>query len=172
MSNKAPDGIRVQARSQMSDPKNFLTHLIAAGFVAGALDIAYACLFWAVKANVPAMRIFQSIAEGLLGRGSFEGGAATAALGLALHFAIATVMAGAYFFAAAKWGLLWRQPVVFGALYGAFLYAFMNYVVVPISAASPGSTDPTWIWMSVLVHMLLVGVPIALFAKRTFLQRF
>jgi len=40
--------------------------------------------------------------------------------------------------------------------------------VIPLSAASPGSPDPIWIGMSVLVHMIFVGVPIALFARRTF----
>jgi len=44
------------------------------------------------EARVPAQRILQSVAAGLLGDASFEGGAATAALGLALHFLIATSM--------------------------------------------------------------------------------
>ena len=42
----------------------------------------------------------------------------------------------------------------------------MNYVVVPLSAAGPGSKDPLWIGLSVAVHVLLIGVPIALFARR------
>jgi hypothetical protein len=46
----------------------------------------------------------------------------------------------------------------------------MNYVVVPLSAAGPGSKDPTWIALSILVHALLVGVPIALFARRAALR--
>ncbi len=77
--------------------------VLAGGVVAGALDIAYACVFWAIKAGVPARRIFQSVAAGLLGEASFEGGAATAALGLALHFFIATSMSVAYYLAAGRW---------------------------------------------------------------------
>jgi hypothetical protein len=149
-------------------PNRYWTNLVSAGLVAGTLDIAYACLFWRVKADVPALRIFQSVAAGLLGRASFEGGVATATLGLTLHFAIALAMSAVFFFAAANWGLLWRQPLVFGALYGGLIYVFMRFVVVPLSGASPGSTDPTWIWMTVLVHMFFVGVPMALFARRTF----
>ena len=37
----------------------------------------------------------------------------------------------------------------------------MNYLVVPLSAALGGSRDPLWIGLSVLVHMFLIGVPIA-----------
>ena len=42
----------------------------------------------------------------------------------------------------------------------------MNYIVVPLSAAGPGSRDPTWIMMTVAVHALLIGLPIAWFASR------
>ena len=55
--------------------------VLAGGLLAGALDITYACVFWAVKADLPPTRIFQSVAAGLLGEASFEGGAATAAAG-------------------------------------------------------------------------------------------
>jgi uncharacterized membrane protein YagU involved in acid resistance len=140
--------------------------VLAGGLVAGALDIAYACAFWAVKAGVPPRRIFQSVAAGLLGRASFEGGAATAALGLALHFLIATSMSAAYYLVARRWPLLWRRPVPCGAAYGLILYGVMNYIVVPLSAAGPGSKDPLWIALSIAVHVLLIGIPIALFARR------
>jgi hypothetical protein len=93
--------------------------VLAGGLLAGALDIAFACAFWALKAGVPAQRILQSVASGLLGRASFQGGAATAALGLALHFAIALAMALAYALMARRWSLLQRRPWLGGAVYGA-----------------------------------------------------
>jgi hypothetical protein len=70
--------------------------VLAGGVVAGTLDIGYACVFWALKSGVPARRILQSVAAGLLGEASFQGGAGTAALGLALHYLIAVSMALAY----------------------------------------------------------------------------
>lgn len=141
------------------------------GLIAGSLDIIFACVFWAIKAQVPVIRIFQSVARGLLGASSFDGGAGTAALGLVLHFLIAIAMAAAYILTASRLDALWKQPLLFGCIYGGFLYLFMNFVVIPLSAASRGSADPLWIVLSVLVHMLFVGVPIALFAKRAFAPR-
>jgi hypothetical protein len=141
------------------------TFVLAGGLVAGTLDIVYACAFWALKGGVPARRILQSVASGLLGRASFEGGAATAALGLALHFLIATSMSAAYYLVARRWPVLWQRPLLFGAAYGLLLYGLMNHVVVPLSAAGPGSKDPLWIGLSVAVHALLIGIPIALFAR-------
>ncbi len=140
--------------------------ILAGGLLAGALDIAYACMFWAIKADVPARRIFQSVAAGLLGEASFEGGTATAALGLALHFLIATTMAAAFYLAARARPELVRRPVLTGAIYGVGLYVLMNYLVVPLSAAGPGSRNPLWIGLTVLVHAFFVGVPIALFVRR------
>lgn len=140
--------------------------VLAGGVVAGALDIAYACVFWAIKAGVPARRIFQSVAAGLLGESSFAGGAATAALGLALHFFIATSMSVAYYLAAGRWTVLRDRPVACGAVYGLLLYGVMNYVVVPLSAAGGGAKNPLWIGLTVLVHVVFIGIPIALFTRR------
>jgi hypothetical protein len=140
--------------------------VLAGGVVAGALDIAYACVFWAIKAGVPARRIFQSVAAGLLGEASFQGGAATAALGLALHFFIATSMSVAYYLAAGRWTVLRDRPVACGAVYGLLLYGFMNFVVVPLSAAGGGAKNPLWIGLTVLVHVVFIGIPIALCARR------
>ena len=143
--------------------------MLAGGFVAGALDILYACAFWGVRRGVPARRIFQSVAAGVLGKATFDGGVKTAALGLALHFLIALCMAVAYYVVARRWALLWRQPWLCGAVYGVFLYVVMNYVVVPLSRAGAGSKDVLWVTLSVAAHVLLVGIPCALFARRAVL---
>jgi uncharacterized membrane protein YagU involved in acid resistance len=140
--------------------------VIAGGLLAGAMDMLYACLFWAAKADVAPTRIFQSVAAGLLGEASYEGGAATAALGLLLHFFIACSMAVTYYLVARRWPLLVRRPVPLGLAYGLLLYVIMNHVVVPLSAAGGGSQDPTWIGLTIVVHAVLIGLPIAWFASR------
>ena len=140
--------------------------VLAGGLVAGTLDIVYACVFWGVKAGVPVRRIFQSVAAGLLGKASFEGGAATAALGLGLHYFIACSMAVAYYLVARRMLSLRERPVAYGAAYGLLLYGIMNYIVVPLSAAGGGGAkNPLWVGLSIVVHMFLIGVPIALFVR-------
>jgi hypothetical protein len=145
--------------------------VLAGGLVAGTLDILYACFFWALRGDVPAQRILQSVAAGLLGSSSFAGGSRTAALGLVLHFFIATAMAVVYYLAARRWPLLWRRPWLSGALYGLLLYLVMNFLVVPLSAAGPGSKDPLWVSLTIAVHVLFVGIPCALFARWALLSR-
>jgi hypothetical protein len=142
------------------------TLVLTGGLVAGTFDIVYACTFWAIRRDVPVERILQSVASGLLGKASFEGGTATAALGLALHYFIATSMAFTYYLVAQPWALLRNRPVAMGAAYGVLLYLIMNYVVVPLSRATPSAKDVVWVGLSVAVHALLIGVPIALFVRR------
>jgi hypothetical protein len=148
--------------------RNLLLCVLAAGLIAGTLDIVYAIGFWGLK-GVPAQRIGQSIAAGVLGKDAFGGGNATAALGLALHYFIATMMAAAYALVARRWPALVARPVRYGLLYGLLLYVLMTYVVVPLSAApGGGATDTLWIVCSVVAHALLVGLPIALIVRRGF----
>src|ERR1043165_3455005 len=142
---------------------------LAGGLVAGTFDITYACVYWAIKIGAPPARIFQSVARGVLGPASFRGGVATAALGLFLHYFIATTMSFFYYFAARKWAPLYKYPFRCGAVYGLCLYLIMTYIVVSLSAAggaSASSQDKLWIALSILVHMFLIGVPIAYFTRR------
>jgi len=135
------------------------------GLVIGTFDIVYACIFWFVKAGVPAQRILQSVAAGVLGPSSFQGGAATASLGIVLHYLIAMTMSVAYYLVATRLSWLHERPVLYGAVYGLILYAIMSFVVVPLSAAPPGSTDAVWVVLSVAVHAFAIGVPIAFFGQ-------
>ena len=146
-------------------PHSPLAYVLAGGLIAGALDISYAWLFWAVKAGLTAQRIFQSVAAGLLGKASFSGGWPTALLGLGLHFFIATSMSLTYYLVARRWPVLREHPLGCGAAYGLLLYAIMNFVVVPLSAAPGGSKDPLWVALSIAVHVLFIGIPIAGFSR-------
>ena len=144
--------------------------ILAGGLVAGALDITYAIVLWWLRANVSPTRILQSVAAGLLGKASYEGGAGTAILGLAVHFFNALVIAAIFVGASRLWPVIARRATVFGPLYGIGVYLVMNYVVIPLSAfpRRGGGGPPPVVWITgVLVHMFLIGLPIALAARRT-----
>jgi hypothetical protein len=141
--------------------------VVAGGLIAGALDIAFACGYWAIASDVAPQRILQSVASGLLGKGSYEGGWSAAGLGLALHFFITLMMSAAYFLVARRRALLVQRPIAMGAVYGLLLYAAMNWVIVPLSnAAVSGPGNNPWTYAGIAAHVLLVGIPIALCARR------
>lgn len=156
--------------TRLPAPRSLTAWIVIAGLSAATLDLLYAIGFWALE-GVPATRILQSVAAGVLGKASFSGGLATAALGLVLHGVIAVAMAAAYFLVARRLPLLVQRPWACGALYGLGLYAAMQYVVVPLSAApGGGAPNATWIACSVAAHVLLVGLPIAWFARHALVR--
>lgn len=145
-----------------------LRTIVIAGLVAGALDITYAFIIWGLRGVTP-LRIGQSIASGLLGReAAVGGGTATGLFGLLLHFTMATIIAAIYYGAARNIRLLVDRAVPFGIVYGLVTYGVMNYVVLPLSAiGSVGDSGPAYIRITgVLVHMFLIGLPIALISRK------
>ena len=138
------------------------------GLIAGALDITGACVAAWLRASVPPVRVFQSVASGLLGAASYTGETKTAALGLALHFLIATVWTIAFYVASRKLRFLVQQPIVWGLVYGVVVYAFMNFVVLPASRFPPPRTAPTLSGrlIGLAIIMFCIGLPIALIVRR------
>jgi hypothetical protein len=137
-----------------------------AGVVAGCLDLLYAFVYFGFSGITP-IRILQSIATGLLGRASYSGGAATALLGTLLHFFILIVAAAIFYAASLRFPWLVRHVVVAGAVFGLAVYGVMNFIVVPLSAfPHPQTSAPLTTIAGLLVHVFLVGMPIALGARQ------
>lgn len=152
--------------AEARDGHGRLRPILLAGAAAGALDITAAFATWAPKGVSP-VRLLQGIASGLLGAESFRGGAATAALGLAFQFLIATATAAVFFAASRKLPALTRRPLASGALYGIAVYLVMYWIVMPLSRfhRRPFSWPATVI--AVLTHVCCVGIPIAVVVGRS-----
>jgi hypothetical protein len=136
--------------------------ILCGGLVAGTLDLTAACVTSWFRAGAGPVRVMQSVASGLLGAESYTGGPRTAALGVALHFLIATVATAVFYFASRKLRFMVEHPITAGLLYGVAVYLFMNFVVLPLSAF-PQRTAPPLSGRSIglLVIMFCIGLPIA-----------
>jgi hypothetical protein len=134
--------------------------------VVGTLDALDAIVFFGLRSGVRPIRIFQGIAYGLIGPAARQGGLATAALGVFLHYFIACGIVLTYFLVSRRVRLLTRHPVICGLLYGLAAYAVMNLVVLPLSkVGGPTLPPPPVLANGLLIHMLGVGLPSALFAR-------
>jgi uncharacterized membrane protein YagU involved in acid resistance len=141
-----------------------LPTIALAGLIAGILDITSAFVIAGIK-GTGSIRMLQGIASGLLGQRSFEGGMATAGLGLAIHFLIAFTAAAVFYAASRKLSSLTEHAVVSGLLYGIAVYIFMYWILVPLvfpTAHHSMSRDVT----AVIIHIVLIGLPIALVVRR------
>jgi len=140
-----------------------LRYTLLGGLVVGTLDGLDAIIFFGLRGAIP-HRIFQTIAGGVIGRGTYNGGASTVVLGVALHYLIATIIVAVYMAASTRIALLTRHPLLCGAAFGILAFLVMNLVIVPNSAIG-GRFPAGWPLVNgVLIHIVGVGVPAALAA--------
>ena len=139
--------------------------ILWAGLIAGAMDITAACAYAGYRGVSPG-RVLQFVASGLIGPSSFQGGAATMALGLALHFFIAFGATTVFYFASRRIAFMTEQAVLAGLLYGLAVYTFMYWVVTPLSAARRGPFSWISTVIAILTHFCCVGLPISLGIRR------
>ena len=150
-------------------PRSILRPILLATLVAGTLDILAATGLTLYYGREPA-DMLRYVASGPFPPATLWG-AAGAALGLLVHFALMAVMAALYVVAAERLAALRRSPLGWGVLYGLATYVVMNLIVVPLRFATPLPPSTRAIVTQLFCHIVLVGIPIALIAARHFRQR-
>ena len=144
---------------------NALLAILWGGLACGVLDISAALVVYGYFGAKP-VRLLQGIAGGLLGPRTFDGGFATALLGLVCHFVIAFSAAAVYFAASRGVPFLVQHAVVSGAVYGVGVYFFMNRIVVPLSLATKYPFSFKMMLIGVVIHIFCVGLPISIATRR------
>jgi hypothetical protein len=148
-----------------------LKPILYAGALVGVLDIAAACINARVAAGFTPAHVFQSVAGGLLGRGSYNGGFATAALGLAMHFMMALTVATIFYALSRRFSLPQKlsRVVAVGLLYGAAVFVVNNFATAPFMSwvrslylHTPILFKPPMGWSQLVIHLFCVGLPVAL----------
>ena len=139
--------------------------LLTGGLVVGSLDLLFAWGYWA-RHGVSLPRILRSVAEGWYGQASHDMGGTSAIVGAVSHYFIATMFVVVYWLAARRLPGLLAHPYRYGLVYGLLLYAAMNFVVLPLSAAGmPAFANHAWVGASIVAHAVF-GVVCALYARR------
>jgi hypothetical protein len=128
------------------------------------MDITSAFIL-ALSRGSTVSRLLQFIASGLLGAQAFQGGTATAVLGLVLHFVIAFTLVAIFYAASRSFGFLRQHAVSSGLVYGLAVYGMMNLVVLPLSAARPKHSVAGDL-IQIGIHMFVIGLPTSLLLRR------
>ena len=87
-------------------------------------------------------------------------------MGVVLHFIIATTWAAVYYLASRRLSFLIDQTVIAGVIYGVFVWLFMNFVVLPLSAVAKRPVPLTSRIISMLIIVFCIGLPIACIVRR------
>ena len=148
-----------------------LKPIVYAALLVGALDITAACINARVAYGFGPVRVLKGVAGGLLGRSALEGGFATAALGLAMHFTMALTVAAIFYALSRRFSLPKNLSgvVTVGLVYGAAVFAVNNFATAPFMSwvrslylHTPILFKPPMGWSQLFIHLFCVGLPIAL----------
>jgi hypothetical protein len=151
----------------MNEPLRKSTALRAiatAWLVVGTLDIMSAIGIW-LSRDVALIHGLQAIASGLVGAKSYQGGLATAGLGVAIHFFITLVVVTIFYVASCKIRFLTEHAPLSGVLYGVLVYLVMYWIVLP-------TTFPTFQHrigndlLELAIHIVLIGLMTALIVRQ------
>jgi uncharacterized membrane protein YagU involved in acid resistance len=153
---------------ESSKPATGFKTIFLAGLVAGILDGIAAIVVLHIWYKLTPPQVMQWIASGVYGPAAFAGGTPMIIAGILFHFAIAFILAIMYFFAFPEIRFLNNRPILSGLIFGLGIFLVMNLLVIPASNIQPSPFDLGLALVSVIWHMALVGLPIALITKKHF----
>jgi hypothetical protein len=138
-------------------PRHLARIVGIAGLAVGVLDALDGVAYFGITAGLNPIQVLQFIASGALGPAAFAGGLAAAALGAVIHFAIAYTAVAIYALVHARFEWARTHWVAGGLAFGLSVWAFMNLVVVPLSAIGQVPTLGAAIH-GIIGHALTVGL--------------
>ena len=139
--------------------------IVWGGLLAGTGDLVFALSYYGMQ-----LRVFQTVAAGLVGKeAAFGGGPETFALGVALHYGIALIWAAIFCVVALRLPALLRNATAAGLAYGFVVYFGMNNVVLPLSALHTPFWPPKLDAAAIAAHCFVFGLPVGLAARRCLL---
>lgn len=154
--------------SKSSDTRDSLLRTIAfGGLFIFIIQTIHMWLVPVLMQKTPFIVAWQYIASGALGMGAFEGGIATALLGVLFHLIISFVIAAVFILGAERIPLLRRNLIVGSLLYGVGVFIVMHMIVTPLSATPPvPAPSLPWLIEAIIEHIVLVGLALGIIVQR------
>jgi hypothetical protein len=152
-------------------PKNMISAILVTALVAGTLDGLAAITSYLLQGGSRPASIFKFIASGVVGRPALAGGNETVALGVLLHFFIATLFTVFYFLIFPAFRMPARHPLLSGVAYGIFVWLVMNLVVLPLSEAPALVHSWKKVTLGVSILILCIGIPVAYLSRKYYLYK-
>jgi hypothetical protein len=154
----------------MNDAPNALPRarpigILYGGLLVGVMDgIAASTQAW-LRGTSPS-RVWQYVASGAIGPSSYTQGMTSVFLGLFFHFVVAFGAATVFYFLSSRFPVLIQKAVIAGVIYGVVVYFFMGRVVAPLSYARRLPFSFQQMLIGLAIHIVCVGLPIALVARK------
>jgi hypothetical protein len=142
--------------------------IVTAWLLCGVLDITAACTQAWFQAGRSPWAVLKGVASALWGTAAMSAGPGMAAVGLAMHFTVALTATLVFYALSRRIAILRTAPLlIVGPLYGALVFATMNYGTIPLLSWVRSfylGTAPRWPgsmrWTQLWIHLVCVGLPI------------
>jgi hypothetical protein len=146
--------------------------MLLSGFIAGTLDILGAILVYVViQGKTTTLKMSQSIASGIFGKGAYAGGMTMACYGLMFHFLIAFSFAAGYFLSFPYIPFLQKQKIISGVLYGIFIWLVMNLIVIPFVFARRAPITWSSSLRAIAILIVMIGLPVSFITHKYYANR-
>ena len=159
------NAIRIEQPSWIQAAPGVVSNAAAAAAIA-LLDLAVCTAYWSVH-GVDWVQVSRGPAAWVVGNEATHAmGSWASLLGVAVLYCLAAAELAAYRWLALRIPRLFRQPMRWGMLYGACVFAVLERIVLPLSAAPDAGAEGAWFAALLLIYVLAIGPACALFARR------
>jgi hypothetical protein len=142
-------------------------YILLACLLVATLDMSGALVVWTIiLKKVTATQILQGIASGVFADDAFSGDPSMAWFGILFHYIIASSFTIFYFLIYPYVPFLRKQRILSGLLYGVFVWAFMNYAVLPFSHVRMSPFRLSSAMISAAILMVCIGLPVSWLTSR------
>jgi uncharacterized membrane protein YagU involved in acid resistance len=104
-------------------------------------------------------------ASNVLGPAAFAQGTASAVAGVLIHYVIGLVWAGAYVYLFAHRRVVDLHPALNGALFGAFVWFVMTFLVEPLGVGPHLEVGALSILSQIFANVVCFGIPLGLVVR-------
>lgn len=141
---------------------------VLSGLLVGTLDILSAFADVYINTGKNPLIVLNYIATGAFGKTDFAASNGGALTGLLFHYIIAFAFTCLFFWLYNKINLRGKNWVLTGIVYGLFIWAVMNLIVVPLSNASHkplSAMEFKKALKAALILICMIGLPLSFIAN-------
>lgn len=140
--------------------------ILFAVLLVGTLDISAAFIqVYLQSGKSPFKPVLKFIAAGLFGKDSGLSEDATLLAGLLIHYFIAAAFTVFFLLVVARLSFAKTHRLLTGILYGAFIWAVMNLLVLPLTKIRPFVFNPSKNALAMGILIVCIGIPLAFLAN-------
>ncbi len=144
----------------------FWITILKAGLLVGTFDILAAFIKYYISTYKNPLNVLTFVASGVFGKKAYTTGSSMMIWGAVFHFVIAMGFTLLFFIIYPVLIKFLKSKVLFGILYGIFIWIVMNLLVLPLTNAPPLSMNVNQIIIGSLILITIIGLPLSFMAGK------